>query len=85
MVAQCRRVAIIGAACRLPGGINCLSEFWRVLAAGLDLMTEVPYDRFDMAQLVDPTPLRPGKIPNAAGGVWTILSDSMLISSGCPR
>ncbi|MEV0373758.1 beta-ketoacyl synthase N-terminal-like domain-containing protein [Streptomyces sp. NPDC050636] len=39
-------VAIVGAACRLPGGICDLERLGSVLMAGRDVVTEVPADRF---------------------------------------
>jgi acyl carrier protein len=43
-------VAIVGAACRLPGGIDDLDGPWRALVEGRDLAGEVPSDRFDLGQ-----------------------------------
>ncbi|MGW1374167.1 SDR family NAD(P)-dependent oxidoreductase [Streptomyces sp. NPDC002446] len=60
-------MAIVGAACRLAGGINSLDGFWRALAAWQDLVGEVPPDRFDPAEFVDPDRERPGKTYTAAG------------------
>ncbi|MGX7829711.1 type I polyketide synthase [Actinokineospora sp. 24-640] len=62
------QVAIVGAACRLPGGIDSVGELWSALAAGCDLVSEAPVDRFDGARLVDPVRDRKGKIASSAGG-----------------
>jgi hypothetical protein len=40
-------VAVIGMACRLPGGIESPEKLWNALLAGDDLVTEVPRDRWD--------------------------------------
>ncbi|MFM9607115.1 SDR family NAD(P)-dependent oxidoreductase [Streptomyces niveiscabiei] len=56
-------IAIVGAACRLPGGISDLSAFWTALAEGRDLVTTVPPDRFDAARLLDH-----GQLRTTAGG-----------------
>ncbi|GGQ76172.1 beta-ketoacyl synthase N-terminal-like domain-containing protein [Couchioplanes azureus] len=45
-------IAIIGMAGRYPGGADA-HEFWQTLAAGGDLVTEVPADRWDAAALYD--------------------------------
>ncbi|MBX2802935.1 MAG: SDR family NAD(P)-dependent oxidoreductase [Myxococcales bacterium] len=41
-------VAIVGAACRFPGGVNDLDALWALLERGGDAITEVPSDRFDI-------------------------------------
>ncbi|MEU3491102.1 type I polyketide synthase [Streptomyces massasporeus] len=61
-------VAVVGSACRLPGGINHLDDLWAVLAAGVDLVGEVPADRFPAADFVDSIRRRPGQSYTAAGG-----------------
>ncbi|WP_262703416.1 MULTISPECIES: polyketide synthase [Streptomyces] len=43
-------------------------EPWAALAAGRDLVGEIPADRFDARRFVDPDPRRPGKAYTAAGG-----------------
>ncbi|MBM7167745.1 SDR family NAD(P)-dependent oxidoreductase [Streptomyces sp. G44] len=63
-----RAVAVIGTSCRLPGGINDLDALWSALAAGRDLITEVPADRFASERFVDPSMPRPGKSYTGAGG-----------------
>lgn len=61
-------IAVVGTACRLPGGINDLDDLWAVLTAGRDMVTEVPADRFAAADFVDPDRRRPGHSYTAAGG-----------------
>ncbi|MCS0636904.1 SDR family NAD(P)-dependent oxidoreductase [Streptomyces sp. LP05-1] len=61
-------IAVVGAACRLPGGIRSLDELWTALEQGRDAITEVPADRFDQRLFVDPAVPRPGKSYTAAGG-----------------
>ncbi|MFI0721873.1 SDR family NAD(P)-dependent oxidoreductase [Streptomyces sp. NPDC021224] len=60
--------AIVGVGCRLPGGINNLDQLESALFAGLDLVTEVPPDRFDPALWTAPGDHRPGLSYTAAGG-----------------
>lgn len=64
-------VAIVGAACRLPGGIAALDGLWSALSAGRDLVTEIPPDRFDVDRFVDTRRPRPGKSYTSAAGVLT--------------
>lgn len=47
-------IAIVGLAGRFPGGHD-LDSFWEVLSSGLDLHTEIPSTRFDLASHFDPT------------------------------
>jgi acyl transferase domain-containing protein/NADPH:quinone reductase-like Zn-dependent oxidoreductase/NADP-dependent 3-hydroxy acid dehydrogenase YdfG/SAM-dependent methyltransferase/acyl carrier protein len=61
-------IAIVGLACRLPGGISTLEDLWSVLMEGRDLVTEVPPDRFDQSRFVDTQRRRPGKSCTGAGG-----------------
>ncbi|MGW5443684.1 SDR family NAD(P)-dependent oxidoreductase [Streptomyces asiaticus] len=61
-------IAIVGLSCRLPGGITAPEGLWAALAAGRDLIGEIPADRFDALRFVDPDPRRPGKAYTAAGG-----------------
>ncbi|GAB2610072.1 hypothetical protein GCM10027168_48770 [Streptomyces capparidis] len=61
-------VALVGAACRLPGGINSLDALWTALHEGRDLVTPLPPDRFDASRFLDPDPRRPGKTYSLEGG-----------------
>ena len=54
-------VAVIGMACRLPGGINSPDLFWDALLRGEDLVTEIPADRWDVDYYYDPEPGVPGR------------------------
>ncbi|MEU7168141.1 SDR family NAD(P)-dependent oxidoreductase [Streptomyces morookaense] len=64
-------VAVVGAACRLPGGADTLDAYWSLLAAGRDVTGPVPPDRFDAARWADPDPRRPGKAYALRGGFLT--------------
>src|SRR5439155_25604658 len=57
-------IAIVGMACRFPGGIDTPEDYWRLLADGVDAITEVPADRWDVDAYYDPD-------PDAAGKVYT--------------
>ncbi|MFJ8744575.1 type I polyketide synthase [Embleya sp. NPDC127516] len=55
-------IAIVSAACRLPGGAESPEELWRILAEGVDVVGDFPEDRgWDVEELYDPDPDRPGK------------------------
>ncbi|GAB1543989.1 hypothetical protein NUACC21_66650 [Scytonema sp. NUACC21] len=54
-------IAIIGMGCRFPGAKN-LQAFWSVLRDGVDAITEVPPDRWDINEFYDPNPDTPGKM-----------------------
>ena len=54
-------IAIIGIACRFPGGVENSEQFWDMLCRGEDATMEVPLERWDMRQYFDPNPGTPGK------------------------
>jgi myxalamid-type polyketide synthase MxaD len=61
-------VAIIGMACRFPGGANSPEEFWKLLEGGVDAISQVPGDRWDVDEVFDPDPAAPGKLNSRWGG-----------------
>ncbi|MBH1937450.1 SDR family NAD(P)-dependent oxidoreductase [Streptomyces sp. AV19] len=61
-------IAIVGTACRMPGGIDDLAGLWAALDGARDLVTTVPVDRFDLAVFIDARRRRAGKGYSAAGG-----------------
>ncbi|OBJ55156.1 polyketide synthase [Mycobacterium asiaticum] len=54
-------VAVIGMACRLPGGIDSPEQLWEALLRGDDFVTEVPSHRWDVEEFYDPEPGVPGR------------------------
>ena len=54
-------IAVIGMACRLPGGIDSPELLWDALLRGDDLITEVPSDRWSIDDHYDPEPGTPGR------------------------
>ena len=61
-------IAVIGLGCRFPGGADDPDAFWRLLRDGVDAITEVPADRWDVDALYAPDPVAPGKMSTRWGG-----------------
>ena len=60
-------IAVIGMACRLPGGIDSPEQLWEALLRGDDLVTEVPRDRWDNDEYYDPESGVPGRTASKWG------------------
>ncbi len=54
-------IAVVGMACRLPLASN-LSEYWQLLRDGVDAISEVPRQRWDVDAFYDPQPATPSKM-----------------------
>lgn len=61
-------IAIIGAACRLPGA-DSLETFWSLLTQQRDAIEEVPASRWSNARYYDPDPMAVGKLATRWAGV----------------
>ncbi|MDJ1175534.1 type I polyketide synthase [Roseofilum capinflatum] len=60
-------IAVIGMSCRFPGA-NDYNQFWRNLEKGINSITEVPKQRWDVDQYYSPTPQEPNKTISRWGG-----------------
>ncbi|WP_414520854.1 type I polyketide synthase [Umezakia ovalisporum] len=54
-------IAIIGMGCRFPGNANDPASLWSLLHDGVDAVTEIPLDRWDIDAYYDPDPNAPLK------------------------
>ncbi|MGB5635586.1 MAG: polyketide synthase, partial [Waterburya sp.] len=66
--AKTEPIAIVGMGCRFPGGANNPEAFWQLLQNGVDAISEVPGDRWDIDAYYDPNPDTPGKTYARYGG-----------------
>jgi acyl transferase domain-containing protein/acyl carrier protein len=62
-------VAIVGMACRLPGGVRCADDLWALLREGRSGVSEVPKHRFDVDRYFDADPSTPGKLSTRYAGM----------------
>lgn len=61
-------IAIVGAACRLPGDVNHLDDYWQLLVDQRVVVSEVPPERWNAAAWYDPNPDAAGKTYVTRGG-----------------
>ncbi len=65
---QADPIAIIGVGCRFPGANNP-QEFWTLLSQGIDAITEVPPERWDLQEFYDASAISPGMMNSRWGGL----------------
>ncbi len=61
-------LAIVGVACRYPGGATSPEAYWRLLRDGKDAIREVPADRWNIDAVFDANPNAKGKMYTRNGG-----------------
>ncbi|WP_327364843.1 type I polyketide synthase [Streptomyces sp. NBC_01296] len=62
-------IAVVGVACRFPGGAKSPEALWDLVQAGADVVSEFPEDRYwDLEDLYDPQRERPGTCYTREGG-----------------
>lgn len=59
-------IAIVGMSCRLPGGINNLSDFWDFCSQGRSAWSTNPKSRFPNESFFHPDASKPGFVSSSA-------------------
>jgi acyl transferase domain-containing protein len=72
--ARTEPIAVVGMGCRFPGGAVGPEEFWRLLANGVDAVTEIPADRWDVEAFYDAC-VTAGKMYTRSGSFLTAVYD----------
>ncbi len=74
--ASAEPIAVVGMACRFPGGVESTAGLWDVVATGRDVLGEFPSDRgWNLADLFDSDPDAVGKTYTRVGGFLAEAAD----------
>lgn len=65
---QTEPIAVVGMSCRFPGGADSPAAYWELLRNGIDAISEVPRDRWNIDEYYDPDPEAAGKMYTRYGG-----------------
>ncbi|MFI7665477.1 SDR family NAD(P)-dependent oxidoreductase [Nocardia sp. NPDC049526] len=69
-------IAVVGMACRYPGGVTSPEQLWELVRTGGDAVSTLPVDRgWDINGLYDPEPGRAGKSYTREGGFLHTAAD----------
>lgn len=66
--ARAEPIAIVGIGCRFPGEAYGVDRFWSMLERGVDAISEVPADRWDVERYYDANPAARGRTYSRWGG-----------------
>lgn len=66
--ARAEPIAIVGIGCRFPGEAYDPARFWNMLERGVDAISEVPADRWDVDRYYDANPAARGRTYSRWGG-----------------
>jgi len=69
--ADAEPIAVVGMACRFPGGVNNPQQYWELLKAGRSGIVRVPPERWDADMYYTADHTVPGTICNREGGFLT--------------
>ena len=62
-------IAIVGLACRLPGGVASLDDLWALLCAGRDAVTQIPADRWSVQRFFHARRAMAGRCVTKSAGI----------------
>ena len=83
--AQREPIAVVGMACRFPGGADTPEAYWDLLTSGRDAIVEVPPERWDVNAFYNADPAVRGKMYTRRGGFLPAVDQLMRHSSALHR